>query len=236
MKSFLIATGVAVFLVGVGVWLWNRERRLRTSAEQRQEAAELALQNQIVESQRSKAQLQEKIDGLLVSDRELRTAYDAAKKAAPDARPVSASKLGTGPLQTPPRPAGAPGPCDPGACALNWGDQISIDVTVLELRTQKGNTLVVGTAAAFRDLPEPRTQLAGGPFRSSLSSTSELETRSEPRWGAMGLGVCGTPGCGVGAAVLLPPAHLLGARIETMVGAAAGPGLALLEVGVGGRW
>ena len=65
-------------------------------------------------------------------------------------------------------------------------DKVSISVDVLELKTSKGNTLIVGTASAYREGP-PRSLLAAGKFQSSLSTTRELAEPAPKRWGAMAL-------------------------------------------------
>jgi len=241
-KTWLVALG----LLAAAVFLWNREHRLRTDAQRSEEAARLALQNQVVENEATKKQLRGQVDELLANNDLLRQAYEEAVRAAPDATPVSASKLETGTLavKAAPRPVPAPAPpvsgpppaVDP--CALRPGDGVSVDIDVLELLTMKGNTILIGAARVYREIPPPRELLAAGKFQSALSRSLELEAPRPPRWGVLPLGACGFSGCGLGAGVLLPPATLplVGWRAEPFLGGLVMPSGPIALAGLGIRF
>ena len=237
----------ALVLLLAAVFLWNRERRLRTGAEAAAESFRLKLEHQIVETQSTRRELQASIDNLLLQDSELRSALELARKAAPDAKPASVSELDTGPVTIvhstlhvrPPAttdgPAGSsPLPAGP-SCVLTEADKLSLRAKILELQTGAGNTIVVGTAEAWR-VGTPDALLASGRFQSALSATKELEKSSPPRWGVLALGACGALGCGPGVGVLLPPASALGLRLEAFAGAFGAPGGLYAVGGVGIRW
>lgn len=244
---------VALALLAAAVFLWNRERRLRTDAERGEEAARLELRNQVVENAATKKELRGKVDELLANNDLLRQAYEEAARAAPDATAVSASRLDTGAIavKDAPRSASvssgpveraAPAATSPAAsepaCALAPGDAVSVTVDAIELKTSAGNTLAVGTASVYREQPPPRALLAAGKFQSALSRSVELETARPPRWGVLALGACGFSGCGLGAGVLLPPVTLplVGWRAEALVGGLVVPGGPLVLGGLGGRF
>jgi hypothetical protein len=231
---------VALVLLAGAAFFWNREKRLRGTAEAAAEAAQLALKQQIVEEQSSKAELRDTVKDLVGQNELLREAYEKAVAAAPDAKPESASRLETGPLPVRAQaahPPPVPATSTPPACALTVDDKVSLSVDVLELKTSKGNTLIVGTASAYREGP-PRTLLAEGKFQSSLSTTHELSEPAPKRWGAMALAACGMSGCGPGVGVLLPPwtVPLVGWRVEAFAGAIAAPGASLAIAGIGARF
>jgi hypothetical protein len=239
-------------LIALLTWQWTHARRALLDAQRSAEAAELALKNQIVEGQETRRQLQGTVGGLLSENAGLRAAYDRAKEAAPDAKPVSASRLDTGPLrvQNAPRgksdpttepqavpPSGPAAPVVSNSCLLQPEDQLSVEALVLELQTGKENTLVVGAATVYRDTPAPRVAIATGEFRSSLSNSNELEAPPPPRWGVEVVGLCVSQGCGLGGGVLLPPFRvpLLGWRGEARADAYAGPALGA-SAALGVRW
>lgn len=119
-------------------------------------------------------------------------------------------------------------------CALHTGDSGSFQVDQVVLQTDKGNRILTGTAAFWRETP-PRALLAQGTFSSTLSDVDGLASPAEPRWGAEALGACTRSGCGLGLGVLFPPLKLFGVRLEARAGALAGPDLALLG-GLGVRF
>ena len=253
-------TGAVAFaLLAAAVFLWNREHGLRGDAQRDAEAARLALKNQIVEGEASKKELAASVSDLLAQNKALAAAFDDAMAAAPDAKPASASRLDTGPLEVKGRfrPPGAPDPAAAGAlsdaaraghtgsgtapqdpCVLRPGDAVSVTVDSIELRTGKGNTMVVGAASVYREIPPPRELLAQGRFQSALSTSRELAVQIPPRWGALALGACGAQGCGPGVGVLLPPVTLplVGWRAEGVLGLVAAPGALLAIGGIGVRW
>src|SRR5689334_13575680 len=108
MKA-LIPWAVAFFLVAAGVFLWNREHRLRTDAQRDAEASRLTLQGQIVAAEKSKADLAQSVDALTRGNSELRDALAKAQRAAPGARVTGAGRLDTGAMRVmaPPKVASA---------------------------------------------------------------------------------------------------------------------------------
>ncbi len=244
---------ILLAVAALAVWALNREHRAMTIAQRSAEAAQLALKNQIVEGQETRRQLQGSVAQLLAENADLRTAYDRAKEAAPDAQPASATQLDTGPLRVRKVPASAgvvvtptqppPAQAKPEAapadtCLLQPDDTISVEALVLELETDQQNTVVVGSATVYRDTPAPRLAIASGAFQSSLSTSHEVAPPSPPRWGAELVGACFSAGCGYGGGVLLPPFRvpLFGWRGEARVDALfAGPATGVLGA-LGARW
>lgn len=226
-KSWLVAAALLV----AAVFLWNREHRARTDALRSAEAARLELQNQIVAHEQTRRELQGSISGLLENNASLEAALSEARTAAPDAKPVRAARLDTGPLavaakpEAPRVPRAAPAVAKP--CALAVEDAVSIEVDTVDLETKAGNTLVVGTASVFRVDPPPKELLASGRFQAPLSRSEALAPPSEPRWGVAALAFCGAPGCAFGGGPMFPPVRVLGARVEAVSG---------LLVGAGGVW
>lgn len=240
IKKLAVQVAVLGVLLGIGVHLWNRERRLRVDAERAGEAAQLALHDLSVEAQKSRGDLERDKKDLIDQNALLREAYEKAVSAAPDAKVVSASRLDTGSIiiqknQQVYIPAGSPPSERP--CAVRDGDavHIHIKVDILELQTKLTNTIIVGTAGVYLVGP-PEALLAEGVFKSSLTRASELAVPAPPRWGAALLGACGVQGCGPGLAVLLPPATVFGARLEGLLGVTALPGALHAMGGLGIRW
>lgn len=239
MKPLIPYIVGGVLLLGF-TWLLNHEHNRANAAERRAEAADLILKGQTVELEQTRAQLEGNIQEMVKKDVELQAALDQARKAAPDARPVSVSKLDTGPLPVKKKAAAAVPPPPPSGsavcedCALTYADQLDVQVSVLELQTKLQNTVVVGTAEVYK--VQPRTLLANGRFQASLSSSHKLEVPAEPGWGAMALGACGSSGCGAGGLVLFPPTRVLGLRLEAAAGALAVPAGLQGVVGAGMRW
>lgn len=245
---------VAAALVALAVFLWNREHRLRTSAEREKEAVELTLNGQLVETQGTKAALADAVDGLTAQNSELQAALAEAKKAASDAKVVTVVKLDTGSLSVKnvPRPGhgtsdstsppllgqGTNGCPAPVGCILAFDDKLSVQVDALELQTRKGNVIVVGTADVYRTEPPPKTKIASGRFQTQLSSAQSLVQPQESGLGVFAIGACGKSGCGPGGGLLLPPftVPLLGTRVEPILGVVAAPGEVLVAGGLGFRF
>lgn len=251
-RAKALTATVAVFLVLLLAALaWNRHHRALTDAQRDAEEARLALKGQIVAHQAGREELQAQVDHLLAENTELRAAYDEARRAAPRSRVTAVARLDTGRVPVQPRPApvmgtgaagGAGAPIPPTTappvvptkpCPVETGDDVSIEVSGLELQTGQGARLLVGVAAVLRS---DRSVLASGPFQAPFSLTTELQVPPPPRWGAALLGACGISGCGPGAAVLFPPVTVLGLRSEFFLGAVAAPSAALVLGGAGVRW
>jgi hypothetical protein len=233
----------AAALIGLGVYMWNREHRLRGSAEAAAEAADLRLKGQIVADESSRKELEASVGSLLSENKELQAAYAKARQAAPGARPVGAGKLDTGPLavRAPPPPTPSNDGKKPNVpplteCALTQQDKVSVEVSILQLQTDKGNNLVLGTADVYRTTP--RYLVASGSFQSELSGVKSLEAEAPPRWGVLALGACGGGGCGPGVGVLFPPVTMpiVRWRAEAFLGVVAAPGALLALGGIGARW
>ncbi len=233
-KTWLIAL---VFL-GAGVYLWNREHRLRLSAGQQAEAAQLQFRGQIVAEQEGKKDLQANRDKLLAENVEIKQAYEAALRAAPGAQTVGAARLDTGPLavhtpasvgpaadsksaggagqsRVPPSSTASqvPSALPPGGPVVStacavWADQ-HISVEVDALELKtKLGNALVLGTAAVYVDDPVRALLARGSFRSTFSLAEELARPPPPRWGAGALGICGGGGCGPGVVVAPPPVTL----------------------------
>lgn len=240
--------GAAALLI-LAAFLWNREARLRQSAERGEEAAQLALKQQVVENESTRRQLQSSVDDLLKDNSELNAAFNAAMVAAPDAKPASASRFDTGPLavHTPPANKASQPPSPQGVqpilppvgppvfspvCVLRDIDQMSIEVEQIELQTKAGNIVVVGVAAAYV-LDPVKALLAEGKFKSYLSDSRKLEVASQPRWGVLASVAWLPMGRVQGGGVLFPPITLLGMRLEpsaAILGGATFVGQATLGV------
>lgn len=261
MKLILIIAGSLLLCLGTMAWYWTYQHRTLANAVRDAEAARLELAGQITQDQDTKQELQATVQGLLAQNAELREAVSAAQKIAPSAKPVASASLKTGVVKILEGPPALP-PCDgiyaedgmgslvcqpavkqaskPSAaapvpnCALHTGDSGSFQVDQVVLQTDKGNKILTGTAAFWRETP-PRAKLAQGTFSAALSDVDGLAPPADPRWGAEALGACTRSGCGLGVGVLFPPVRLLGVRLEARAGALAGPDLAFLGA-VGARF
>jgi cell division protein FtsB len=235
-------------IFGTALWLLRRQQLAHDEVARREEAAALALKSQIVELESSRASLQRAVSDLLAENSELKDAYDQAARAAPGSRPASAGRLRTGPLAVrSPRsgaePAGSPAPAPAGGsvcadCALRYDDQLDVQVDVIELETKLGNTIAVGTAQVSKVGPPPQL-LASGSFRSELSKSASLSRApASSGWGAGPLGDCGGGGCSAGVLLAPPPftLPLVGWRVESVVGGAAGGGGLRALGGAWVRW
>jgi hypothetical protein len=243
----------ALLVLLAAVALWNHQHQQLIDARRAAEAAQLQLRGQIVTAQESAGALKADVAKLLSENAGLRSAYDAARAAAPGAQPIHAGRLSTGAVEVaeapraaePPAPAaeaegastaaGPVGGAGQAACVLAAGDAASIEVQEVTLQTKQGNILVVGTAAAWRE-SAPRARLFGGKFQSTASSASGLVPASPPRWGAGVGGLCMAAGCAAGPVLALPPWRILGFQVETTLGVlVGGPGAGLTGSGVV-RW
>lgn len=234
--------GVALVAALALTLSWNVSHRARVNAERDAEQARLALKGQIVASDASKKDLQADIAKLLGDNALLKAAYEAARAAAPGAQPKATAHLntkafviGVQPQQEPAPAAPTSEPAPESACVLHDGDSGSVEATIITLETHDLNLLIAGTAEFYRETPGPRVKLGEGPFTAALSDVAALAPQAKPRWGALALGVCTGDGCGLGAAVLLPPWAVLGVQAEGLAGAFLGPHPGAL-VGLGGRF
>ena len=250
-KPYIILALMSLSIV-VATVIWTRNNHRYQSALRDAEAARLILQNQLVEEQASRKQVQGQVNDLLDHNAALREAYEEVSKKAP-VEVASVSQLDTGPLkvQAPPRPRPSapvgvttedPGenpPPSPGSlCVLENGNEVGVRVDVLELQTGAGNTIITGTAEVWRVNPTPPLFLAGGKFQSKLSVSMQRDAPAPKRWGLLLLGGCGTPGCGPGVGVLFPPFRvpLVGWSAEPFLGGLALPAAPVVVGGVGTRW
>lgn len=89
-------------------------------------------------------------------------------------------------------------------CVLSQNDTASISVELIQLQTEAGNIVALGTAAGFRETPLPRTLLFGGPFKATASSVAGLGEPPPKRWGFELGGQLGKDGTGLGVGALFP--------------------------------
>lgn len=229
-RHWLLLLALAAALVLA--YLWNSAHRARVNAEREAEEYKLRLKGQIVAAEDTRQVLQADVEDLLRNNDLLRKAVEAAKTAAPGAKPVAAATLSTGRVQVtqaplppePTPPAPAPVEIDQAACVLRAGAEVSITSNVITFATRGQNLLIAGVATLWREDPPPRTKLAEGKFTASLSDVAALAPPPEPRWGAGALGLCSLTGCSPGAVLLLPPVKVFGLRAEAGLGATLGPG------------
>lgn len=262
IKPYLLpAIGLALVLAAAA--FLNRQHAQLADARRSVEALQLEKAGQIVAHAESAKDLQATVAELTKKNSDLAEALAAAHAAAPDAKAVHAAKLSTGAVvveasepEKATAPEGAVGP-DRGAlnsapparadtipaaagaqqaCVLSIGDQASIEVDQVTLKTNAGNFLVVGTAQAYREQPGPRSLLFGGKFQSALSDSSGLALPPAPRWGAGLTGACSSSGCALGPALAFPPLRVFGFQLEATAGLPIGAGGAALTATAVGRW
>jgi hypothetical protein len=166
---------------------------------------------------------------------QLRDELARARRAVPGARPVLVVRAATEPAAvTAARPTDAP-PATPGAVpVLLQGDQLRLELEQVGLEGKAGAHLVVGTMAARRVLDG--ALLLRQPFTAPLTVAVEkaAPAKRAARWRAGPLAGVGGGGWLAGALLATPSARvpLLGWTVEAWVGAAAGPGGAVLLAGV----
>jgi hypothetical protein len=212
MTRFLaVAVVVAWGMVAVQTWRLYTEKRAHEDAARAIEADELEAAGLSVEHQLHVADLERRVDDLTQGSADLLAALTAARRAAPRAHVSRVVEARTGPvvasidqqsIAIDRRAIEQP----IGACLLSPGDHAEIRVREVELRTDAGNTILVGAAEAWRMSPDAR--LFGGPFSAPLTraSVEPAPPPGVPSWvvyaaasGALVLG--GLAGYGARAAV-----------------------------------
>lgn len=161
-------------------------RRAESERARLAEAAELEAKGQLVAAMSSRAELQAAARRLADENADLAAALEKAQKAAPGARPVLVIQGSTGPLPvagaarpSPPSGGTAPAPAAP-SCLLALGDKGEIRSDAVVLRTNAGNLVFVGTAAAWRVEPGPPERLFGGQILGKV--TAEAPPAPLPRF------------------------------------------------------
>lgn len=260
--GWVVIPACAVLCLLLMAYALSKNHRALDAANRRAENSDLALKQQIVAHQETKAQLDTALASLLKQKPQVAEAVSDAKAAAPSAKPVAVVSLATKPVAVvdaprsiepePPHPEPLP-PCigiytpdgmggwycaqkelPKQTCVLTSHDQVSFKISQVVLKTDLGNSLVAGNAELWREVPNPAL-LASGKFSSSLSDVQTLAPPAEPRWGASLDGACGASGCGLGASVLFPPWRVMGKSLEARLGGLTGPAPAILG-GVGLRF
>ncbi|MBI5545306.1 MAG: hypothetical protein HY901_15555 [Deltaproteobacteria bacterium] len=211
----------------------NLGRASEAEARRLAEAELLRAQGQIVQAQTSARDLQARADEAMAENDALRAAIEEAKRVAPEVRIVEVTRASTGPVVAtgPARePPVHPPPGDQQqaaaqpACLLAEGDSAEVLVDEVELRTDAGNRLLVGTAFAWRLSPGPPARLFGGAFKSPLSTDAALPPAPALGWGVGPRVGIGAGGWTVGVAASPPLWSLLGWRFEVTAGAGLGSG------------
>lgn len=238
---FLPAACVVVALVVAG-WLERGNSAVRDRNRMLEEEVARKAGLLVVERDTS-AELAATAKRMVAENDDLRSALAAAKAAIPGARVVATASASTGPRPAAGLPRPGPSRVEPGpacppppsapqdeapaaspTCLLAAGDEGEIRVDQVVVDGPQGARVLVGAASAYRVMPEPRTKILGGPFRTDLSSAEMAAPPAEPGWGAGVVVVAGRSGWAVGPAISPPPRSVFGHKLEAAAGAAVGPG------------
>lgn len=211
-----IALVIATFLF---VRSCNHSRNVISDLERSIEAERLRAEGVYVAGEKKASELAAEARRLAGENSDLARALEEARRKAPSAKPAEVVHSQTGPVVVGPV---VPLPCPVSAqCVLRQGDTVSFEVDEVHLKTDAGNEVIVGTAAAWR-LTEPKVMLARGSFQAALSAAAVEAPERRLGWGA-GVAVAATSaGWAVGPAVALPPLRLWSAQVEATVGAVFG--------------
>lgn len=189
---WLLLSGVVAVAVVV---VYRSETARQAEAEARQESeASLLEQADLARVRLATAdELRAALEGLTKRNADLGAEVERLRKISPRVRVVRVTECSTGGVQAPVdnvasvEPAGAP-------CLLQHGDVGEIRVAQVELATDDGNRVLVGTAEAWRVYPDPLDYpILSGPFRADLTQAL-AEPEPDPGWPGWALGVAAAAG------------------------------------------
>ncbi len=145
-------------------------------AKRLDEAKLLAEKHVIVADQETQVAL----DAAASMETSLREEIDRLKALVPNAKPERVIVT-----TTPAKPV------PPGQCVLPPGSEVSMRVAIVEMRTDKGNLVVVGDAMAIRTKPLPPLTIAEAVFEAKTTKVVEVErseriVRERARWAVRG--------------------------------------------------
>lgn len=189
-------------LAGCAV-LWWGARLAGADRERQSEAAELRARGLIVARDVTAAALAARVAELETRDGELRQALERARREARDARVVRVVRASTAPVTA--SAAVTVQPTAEAPCLVRLGDRLQLRVDEVDLLTERGNTIVVGSVAVDRLDPAP-VRIAAGAFEAALTRVEQLPPpdRGWPTWAVVAVGagaavLGGLVGLGVGA-------------------------------------
>lgn len=239
---------LALLVIGILAFVWNREHRTRLQLAQDLEKAHLQASDLLVENQKKDVAIakdaQELLNGL-TDKRTLQAQIDALKQAAADVKPIEVVKWRTVPAQgtgdpLPQQPPAQPGPdgkcpeCP--ACLFAPGNTAHIEVGELTFQTGEKNHVMLGEADFIRDTPT-RSMIYHSTIETKMSQASMEKLVFDYRWGAGAMVVGAKDGWAFGPKVLFPPFHILGLQGEADAGFGLGPnGQYAFAAGAGLRW
>lgn len=218
LLGLVAALAVAVLILGVALQAKSREV---AEAARVAEAAQLETKGVKAAQAASERQMTAALTDARSQVAGFAVALARAERAA-KARPVTVARGSTGPVAVS-APAAPATPGGAAACVLHAGDAGSIDVATAELRTEKGNRILVQAAEAARIDPDgSKSTLFGGEIRADLTQylSREVETPKVPGMGAGALVLCIPPRCSYGGLLAAPP--VLGGHVEAAAGAFGG--------------
>ena len=207
-------------------------RASRAEAERDRLAEQIRLEHDGLEVADPEPDLGPEVTRLTGENAELRAELDRARRAAPGARPT-----GTLSAATTPAPAGgaprAEAPTVPGAipsaaptCVLARGDLLQLRVSEVDLTTEAGNVVVVGTSEAWRISPGEPSLLQRAPWRETRAVVEASKALEPAGWGVGPAG--GVTGAGwlAGVTLLTPERRIpiLGRPGGLVLSGAGGPG------------
>jgi hypothetical protein len=194
-------------------WLWRDRSNAKAEAMRAIEASDLIRNGQIVSKPVEKAAL----DRLATENETLKAQLEQARKVIPGAKVIQVITARTSPEAVTAIPDVTT------HCVVGPGDKLQLRVDQVEFGTKAGNTVLVGSASAWRVDPPPETQLVTGKFEQSMTTVSGLAAPSKsPSWGVGVIGFAGSSGFAPGLALAAPPLTVFGHEID--VGISAGMG------------
>jgi hypothetical protein len=218
MRLWIIPITMAVACAGAYGYWWYKQHTLVVASTV--EASDLAGHGMEVIASSSVDDLIKRVDKLVDENKTLKDALEAAKKAAPGARVVQVVKACTEPEKVPVA----------SKCLLAGGDEGEVRVNEIQLQTEGGNKILIGTAEAWRLNPPAR--LFGGKFSAATTEVGGYpgDLLRPSKWG-IGSGAVLVNGGIVPELVLAAPAfRVLGLELSPILAAGWGAGLLAVVV------
>jgi hypothetical protein len=215
-KSIAIISGAVVLAGGVGYVVYSRHKPAPIESPAAVgEALDLESHGIEVVQPETVEDLEKLVAELAAQNQALADALAKVRAEAPKTKIVSVECASTGPVESK----------EPGIVA---GE---IRVTSVQLQTEAGNKILIGTAEAWRLDPGPAALLFGGPFSAKATEVSGWpgDLIRPSKWG-IGPAVFYAGGFRPGLVLAAPPFRVLGLEFSPLVGVGWGAGLAAIVV------
>lgn len=231
LKYLAVVLLTATFTLGVS----SRRACSSSSHDSERHSEQLVLHDAGLLVMTSVDDLRPALSNLIAENGILREELACQRQAARSSLPVAVLRARTAPV-TVKAPKEDINEAVPRACLLTAEDALRFEVDAVASRTERGNILIAGSAAAIRSGVPPLT-LARAPFStelSALTAASELPTPAPRGWAVGPWGLADVHGWSVGLAGASPTLRLPWAdwEVELYGTAGAGPNGPVLSLGL----